>query len=58
MWLSTSGTFALARLAHHYGVTQRELIERMALAEDERVFATIASGIRRMGQLFWTKAVT
>lgn len=43
MWLSTGGALALARLACRYGVTQRELIERMVLAEDERVSATIAS---------------
>lgn len=43
MWLSTSGALALARLVYRYGVTQRELIERMVLAEDERVLATIAS---------------
>jgi xanthine/CO dehydrogenase XdhC/CoxF family maturation factor len=43
MWLSTGGALALARLAYRYGITQRELIERMVLAEDERVLATIHS---------------
>jgi hypothetical protein len=43
LWLSTSGALALARLSCRYGVTQRELVERMVLDEDERVLATIAS---------------
>lgn len=43
LWLSTGGALALARLACRYGVTQRELVERMVLAEDERVLATIPS---------------
>lgn len=43
LWLSTSGALALARLACRYGVTQRELIQRMVLAEDERVLAAIPS---------------
>lgn len=41
MWLSTGAAFAMARLASRYGVTQRELIENMLLAEDERVLATM-----------------
>lgn len=43
LWVSTGCALALARLARRYGVTQRELIERMVLAEDERVLATIPS---------------
>lgn len=27
--VSTAATFALARLAHHYGVTQRAMLERI-----------------------------
>lgn len=42
MWLSTGTVLALARLACRYGVTQRELVEKILLAEDERVLATIA----------------
>jgi len=41
MWLSTGAAFAMARLASRYGVTQRELVENMLLAEDERVLATM-----------------
>jgi hypothetical protein len=46
LWLSTGAALALARLARLtrcYGVTQRELIERMVLAEDERILAAIDS---------------
>jgi xanthine/CO dehydrogenase XdhC/CoxF family maturation factor len=42
MWLSTGAAFAMARLASRYGVTRRELVENMLLAEDERVLATMA----------------
>lgn len=41
MWLSTGAALALARLACRYGVTQRELVERMLLADDERVLETM-----------------
>lgn len=41
MWLSTGAALALARLARRYGVTQRELVETMLRAEDDRVLATI-----------------
>ena len=42
MWLSTGAALALARLARRYGVTQRELVENMLIAEDERLLATMA----------------
>ena len=42
MWLSTGAALALIRLARRYGVTQRELVETMVLAEDNKVLSTIA----------------
>ena len=42
MWLSTGAALAMARLASRYGVTQRELVEKMLLAEDARVLATLS----------------
>ena len=42
MWLSTGAALAMARLASRYGVTQRELVEKMLLAEDERVLGTLS----------------
>lgn len=41
MWLSTEAALALRRLSSRYGVTQRELVENMLLAEDERILATM-----------------
>lgn len=41
MWLSTEAALALGRLSSRYGVTQRELVENMLLAEDERILATM-----------------
>lgn len=41
IWLSTEAALALRRLSSRYGVTQRELVENMLLAEDERILATM-----------------
>jgi hypothetical protein len=43
LWVSTAASCALARLAHRYCVTQRALIERLLLAEDERILAELAA---------------
>lgn len=40
-WINTSTWLALARLMRRYGVTQRAMIERLVLAEDERILAAI-----------------
>ena len=57
MWLSTGAALALARLASRYGVTQRELIERMLLADDERVLATIEIDTPEWDRYFSRKAI-
>lgn len=36
-WLTTGASLALARLARRYGVTQRNMIERLVLAIDEEI---------------------
>ncbi len=41
-WVSTGAHLALERLARRYGVTQRELLERLIRAEDEGVLAGIS----------------
>ena len=38
-WIGTSAHCALVRLTRRYGVTMREIIERLVLAEDERIVA-------------------
>jgi len=41
VWIDTRASLALARLARRYAVTQRALIERLVIAEDERILAEI-----------------
>lgn len=38
-WVNTGAALALERLARHNGVTKREMLERVLLAEDARVTA-------------------
>jgi hypothetical protein len=52
VWLSTGCALALGRLARRYGVTQQALLERMLLAEDERILATIASDSAEWSEYF------
>lgn len=52
MWLSTGAALALARLASRYSVTQREFVENMLLAEDERVLATMTIEAPEWGKYF------
>lgn len=40
-WLTTGASLALARLAKRYGVTQREMIERMVLGADTDILNTL-----------------
>src|ERR1700674_4573060 len=41
VWIETRAALALARLARRYAVTQRAVIERLVIAEDERILAGI-----------------
>lgn len=43
LWISTAAGCALARLAQRYCVTQRPIIERLLLAEDERILTELAT---------------
>lgn len=40
-WISTEAHLALARIARRDGLTQRELLERFILAEDQRILSTL-----------------
>lgn len=40
-WVSTAAALALARLANRYGVTKRELLERLVKIEEESVSKTL-----------------
>jgi hypothetical protein len=39
MWIGSNADFALERLAKRYGVTKREMVERLAIGEDDRISA-------------------
>ena len=59
MWLSTGAALALERLARRYGVTQRQYVENMLVAEDERILATMAIDTPEWESYFagkWLKA--
>ena len=40
-WVSTGAFLALQRLSKRYGVTQREMIERLVLASDNQILEAI-----------------
>ena len=40
-WIGSDAHFALKRLARHYGATKQELIERLAVAEEDRILTGI-----------------
>jgi hypothetical protein len=42
-WISTDAALALKRLARCYGVTQRELIERLLLKEQDMIMRGLSS---------------
>lgn len=42
LWLSTGCALALVRLARRHGITQREFVEKLVLAEDDKVLASMA----------------
>ena len=41
VWIDTRAFLALGRVARRYAVTKQELIEKLIIAEDERVLAGI-----------------
>jgi hypothetical protein len=40
-WINTRAALALERLAERYGVTKREMLERLVVAEEERLLEGI-----------------
>ena len=40
-WVSTAAFLALGRLAKRYGVTRREMIERLVLESDQEIVDTL-----------------
>lgn len=44
-WVNTGTALALERLARHNGVTKREMLERIVLAEEARVTSGMAEDV-------------
>lgn len=42
-WVNTGTYLALERLARRSGITKREMLERLVLAEDDRITATLVN---------------
>jgi len=53
-WVSTATCLALRRLANRYGVTQREVLERLVRAEDDGVLASLDIDIPEWAEYFST----
>lgn len=54
-WVSTRAALALDRLAKHYGVTKREMLEKLIVAEDEKFLRTIKNDEAEWGKYFGEK---
>jgi hypothetical protein len=57
-WLSTESALALKRIARRYVITQQALIERMVLAEDERILASIPVDSAEWNKYFGINTLT
>lgn len=51
-WVSTGASLALARLANRYGVTRREILERLIGEADEKIRATLEPDSPEWGAYF------
>jgi hypothetical protein len=40
-WVTTGASLALARLARHHGYTNRDMLERLIIAADEKIVAKL-----------------
>jgi hypothetical protein len=40
-WVATGASLALKRLAEHYGVTKREMLERLILSADQQIINSL-----------------
>ena len=58
LWVRSGTALALDRLARRYCVTKQEMIERMVIAEDDRVLSDIELDSPEWDAYFGTAAVT
>lgn len=58
LWVRSGTALALGRLARRYCVTKQEMIERLVIAEDDRVLSDIELDSPEWDAYFGTAAVT
>ena len=58
LWVRSGTALALDRLARRYCVTKQEMIERLVIAEDDRVLSDIELDSPEWDAYFGTAAVT
>ena len=51
-WVSTGSSLALDRLAKRYGVTKREMIERLVLEADQKIVGSLDPDSREWEEYF------
>jgi hypothetical protein len=57
-WVSTRASLALERLAKRYGVTKRDMIERLVVTEEDRLLSGMNSDSPEWRQYFSEPDVT
>ena len=58
LWVSTRTDLAIERLALRYCVTKREIVERLVIAMDDRIIATLDIDAPEWDQYFTAASVT
>lgn len=52
MYVSTRAALALDRLARHHGVTKRQMMEQLLIAEDDKILAKLDLGTDAWNEYF------
>lgn len=55
VWVNTRAALALDRLAESYGITKRELIERLIVAEEDKRLQGVSSESQEWKEYFGTE---
>lgn len=58
LWIGTGAALALKRLARRDGVTKQEILERLLVAEDDRILNTIVTDSPEWDEYFGLTTVT
>lgn len=56
-WISSSAHFALERLANSYGVTKREMLEKLVIAADEKAIESLGGLDTAEGEAYLTGSI-